>query len=126
MYFGGERYVDLGLGSHRVKCRVHRDFRCVFETLQEAKMIILSFPSAVIFVTCIHASYVMVFWFLRLIVVAEKNVVYKRFPIPLINRLEKHFLNISTLLSPLQLKLTRLLDEWADEFISPLNCENEE
>lgn len=26
-----------------------------FETLQEAKMIILSFPSAVIFVTCIHA-----------------------------------------------------------------------
>ena len=21
--FGGERYVDLGLGTHRVKCRVH-------------------------------------------------------------------------------------------------------
>ncbi|XP_062573652.1 E3 ubiquitin-protein ligase rnf213-alpha-like, partial [Saccostrea cucullata] len=60
VYFGGERYVDLGLGSHRVKCRVHKDF--------------------------------------RLIVVAEKDTVYRQFPIPLINRLEKHFLNISTLL----------------------------
>ncbi len=27
VYFGDQRYVDLGLGSHRVKCRVHRDFR---------------------------------------------------------------------------------------------------
>jgi hypothetical protein len=25
--FGGERYVDLGLGTHRVKCRVHKKFR---------------------------------------------------------------------------------------------------
>ena len=25
--FGGEKYVDLGLGNHRVKCRVHEDFR---------------------------------------------------------------------------------------------------
>ena len=25
--FGGQRYVDLGLGTHRVKCRVHNDFR---------------------------------------------------------------------------------------------------
>ncbi|CAG2186352.1 RNF213 [Mytilus edulis] len=61
---GGERYVDLGLGSHRVKCRVHRKF--------------------------------------RLIVVAEKQVVYKKFPILhwLINQacLEKHFLSMKTLL----------------------------
>ena len=27
VYFGGERYVDLGLGTHRVKCPVHKDFR---------------------------------------------------------------------------------------------------
>lgn len=27
VYFGGERYVDLGLGTHRVKCRVHKNFR---------------------------------------------------------------------------------------------------
>ena len=25
--FGGEKYVDLGLGNNRVKCRVHKDFR---------------------------------------------------------------------------------------------------
>ena len=24
---GGQKYVDLGLGSHRVKCRVDPDFR---------------------------------------------------------------------------------------------------
>lgn len=44
--FGGEKYVDLGLGNNRVKCRVHKDF--------------------------------------RLIVIAEKDVVYNKFPIPLI------------------------------------------
>jgi len=27
VYFGGERYVDLGLGTHRVKCPVHKNFR---------------------------------------------------------------------------------------------------
>ncbi|XP_061169142.1 E3 ubiquitin-protein ligase RNF213-like [Saccostrea echinata] len=82
VYLGGERYVDLGLGSHRVKCRVHKNF--------------------------------------RLIVVAEKDVVYKKFPIPLINRLEKHFLNISTMLSPFQMKLTSHLEQWIDDFVTPL------
>jgi hypothetical protein len=27
VYFGGDRYVDLGLGTHRVKCTVHKNFR---------------------------------------------------------------------------------------------------
>ncbi len=27
MYYGGVRYVDLGLQTHRVKCRVHNDFK---------------------------------------------------------------------------------------------------
>ena len=27
IYFGGQKYVDLGLGSHRVKCRVSDEFR---------------------------------------------------------------------------------------------------
>ncbi|XP_061169263.1 E3 ubiquitin-protein ligase RNF213-like isoform X1 [Saccostrea echinata] len=79
VYFGGERYVDLGLGTHRVKCRVHKNF--------------------------------------RLIVVAEKEVVYSKFPIPLINRLEKHFLNISTMLSPVQVGLAQKLEKWAEQFI---------
>ncbi|VDI80191.1 Hypothetical predicted protein, partial [Mytilus galloprovincialis] len=76
--FGGERYVDLGLGTHRVKCRVHKQF--------------------------------------RLIVVAEKQIVYDKFPIPLINRLEKHFLSLKTMLTPSHLQLTVKLQEWALQF----------
>ncbi|XP_071172243.1 E3 ubiquitin-protein ligase RNF213-like [Mytilus edulis] len=76
--FGGERYVDLGLGTHRVKCRVHKKF--------------------------------------RLIVVAEKQIVYDKFPIPLINRLEKHFLSLKTMLTSAQLQLTLKLQEWAHTF----------
>ena len=76
--FGGERYVDLGLGTHRVKCRVHKKF--------------------------------------RLIVVAEKQIVYNKFPIPLINRLEKHFLSLKTMLTPGQLELTEKLHKWAQDF----------
>ncbi len=29
MYYGGVRYVDLGLQTHRVKCRVHENFKSV-------------------------------------------------------------------------------------------------
>ncbi|XP_060751752.1 E3 ubiquitin-protein ligase rnf213-beta isoform X2 [Tachysurus vachellii] len=35
VYFSGQQYVDLGLGSHRVKCRVHKDFRLVVIEDQE-------------------------------------------------------------------------------------------
>jgi hypothetical protein len=61
--FAGQKFVDLGLGTHRIKCSVHESF--------------------------------------RLIIIAEKAAVYdsKRFPIPLLNRLEKHFLNSSTMLN---------------------------
>lgn len=55
----------------------------------------------------------------RLIVVAEKQVVYKKFPIPLINRLEKHFLSMKTLLSSKQIDLSKRLQAWANKF-----CEN--
>ncbi|KAL3881517.1 hypothetical protein ACJMK2_027949 [Sinanodonta woodiana] len=78
VYFGGERYVDLGLGTHRVKCRVHKNF--------------------------------------RLIVVAEKDVVYKKFPIPLINRLEKHYLTANTVLTRDQSELAEELQKWAEDF----------
>ncbi|XP_071956942.1 E3 ubiquitin-protein ligase rnf213-alpha-like [Antedon mediterranea] len=80
VYFGGQRYVDLGLGTHRVKCRVHNSF--------------------------------------RLIVVADKEVVRTQFPIPLINRLEKHFLAMSTMLSEEQLQLVKRLEDWIDCFIT--------
>ncbi|XP_071951998.1 E3 ubiquitin-protein ligase rnf213-alpha-like [Antedon mediterranea] len=80
VYFGGQRYVDLGLGTHRVKCRVHDSF--------------------------------------RLIVVADKEVVRTRFPIPLINRLEKHFLAMTTMLSEEQLQVVKRLEDWVESFIA--------
>ncbi|KAK2553290.1 E3 ubiquitin-protein ligase rnf213-alpha [Acropora cervicornis] len=78
VYLGGQKYVDLGLGTHRVKCRVHDDF--------------------------------------KLIVIAEKEVVYNTFPIPLINRLEKHFLVTSTSLRADQMELVEKLKTWANAF----------
>lgn len=77
---GGQKYVDLGLGTHRVKCRVHKDF--------------------------------------RLIVIEEKEVVYKQFPIPLINRLEKHYLDINTVLKNEQKQLVKQLEKWVVDFIT--------
>ncbi|XP_033105070.1 E3 ubiquitin-protein ligase RNF213-like [Anneissia japonica] len=78
VYFGGQRYVDLGLGNHRVKCRVHESF--------------------------------------RLIVVADKEVVHERFPIPLINRLEKHFLAMTTMLNEEQQMVVKQLEDWVTLF----------
>ncbi|KAK1330749.1 hypothetical protein QTO34_008687 [Cnephaeus nilssonii] len=79
VYLGGQKYVDLGLGTHRVKCRVHPDF--------------------------------------RLIVIEEKDVVCEHFPIPLINRLEKHYLDLNTVLEPWQRRLVEELQGWVDQFI---------
>ncbi|KAF4797459.1 E3 ubiquitin-protein ligase RNF213 [Turdus rufiventris] len=78
VYLAGQKYVDLGLGTHRVKCRVHPKF--------------------------------------RLIVIEEKDVVYKHFPIPLINRLEKHYLDISTVLDPGQREAVQELQRWVQQF----------
>ncbi|XP_076843194.1 E3 ubiquitin-protein ligase rnf213-alpha isoform X2 [Brachyhypopomus gauderio] len=78
---GGQKYVDLGLGTHRVKCRVHKNF--------------------------------------KLIVIEEKEVVYKQFPIPLINRLEKHFLDINTVLKSEQNEFVKELKNWVKQFITP-------
>lgn len=54
----------------------------------------------------------------RLIVIAEKDTVYKKFPIPLINRLEKHFLVLSTSLTNPQEKLVKTLQGWVQNFSS--------
>ncbi|XP_072299402.1 E3 ubiquitin-protein ligase rnf213-alpha-like [Eucyclogobius newberryi] len=80
VFLGGQKYVDLGLGTHRVKCRVHKDF--------------------------------------RLIVIEEREIVYKQFPIPLINRLEKHFLDIHTVLKAEQKTIVKELEEWVKLFVS--------
>ncbi|KAK7926035.1 hypothetical protein WMY93_008345 [Mugilogobius chulae] len=80
VYLGGQKYVDLGLGTHRVKCRVHKDF--------------------------------------RLIVIEEREVVYQQFPIPLINRLEKHFLDIHTVLKTEHKTIVKELEKWVEQFVS--------
>ncbi|XP_066547032.1 E3 ubiquitin-protein ligase rnf213-alpha [Amia ocellicauda] len=77
---GGNYYVDLGLGSHRVKCRVKENF--------------------------------------RLIVIEEKQVVHKQFPTPLLNRLEKHCLEIKSVLSETSKSLCNKLLKWVESFIS--------
>ncbi|XP_069786067.1 E3 ubiquitin-protein ligase rnf213-alpha isoform X2 [Narcine bancroftii] len=78
VYLGGQKYVDLGLGTHRVKCRVHSNF--------------------------------------RLMVIEEKEVVYREFPIPLINRLEKHYLDINTVLNKDQRQIVTCLEKWVKSF----------
>ena len=78
VYHGGQRFVDLGLGNHRVKCQVHKEF--------------------------------------RLILVAECDVVYRDFPIPLINRMEKQFLSMESVLSPEQQVVVQRVNAWARQF----------
>ncbi|CAM4686184.1 unnamed protein product [Lepidochelys kempii] len=82
---GGNYYVDLGLGTHRVKCRVKEEF--------------------------------------RLIVIEEKNVVYTQFPTPLLNRLEKHCLEMNTILHWQQKDLRMELDKWAKLFVTIKNTD---
>ncbi|VTJ90537.1 Hypothetical predicted protein, partial [Marmota monax] len=60
IYFGDQKYEDLGLCTHHVKCQVHLDF--------------------------------------HLLVIKEKNMVYNQFPMPLINQLEKKYLDLSSVL----------------------------
>lgn len=69
---GGSNYVDIGLGAHRVKCKVKDEF--------------------------------------QLIVIEEKSVVYSQFPSPLLSRLEKHCLEMSTILSEDERKMLVDLD----------------
>ncbi|XP_033105076.1 E3 ubiquitin-protein ligase rnf213-alpha-like [Anneissia japonica] len=52
----------------------------------------------------------------RLIIVADKEVVHERFPIPLINRLEKHFLAMTTMLNEDQLRVVKQLEDWVTLF----------
>ncbi|CAD5126001.1 DgyrCDS14181 [Dimorphilus gyrociliatus] len=81
-YFGGQRFVDIGLGNNRIKAQVHKNF--------------------------------------RLIVVAEVEDV-KRFPTPLLNRLEKHCLTVYTLLHNEQKIIVESLEEWTSLFLKATN-----
>ena len=47
---------------------------------------------------------------------AKKDVVYNKFPIPLINRMEKHFLEMSSGLTEPQKHVTKKLKDWIEDF----------
>ncbi|XP_043958780.1 E3 ubiquitin-protein ligase rnf213-beta isoform X1 [Gambusia affinis] len=83
VYLSKQQYVDLGLGSHRVKCRVHTNF--------------------------------------RLVVVEDQKKVYEHFPVPLINRLEKHRVDRSTDLEAWQHRVLHKLREWVKAFSGEAN-----
>ena len=77
VYYGGRRYVDLGLGSNRVKCSVSEKFR---------------------------------------LIMIEEEKVAKKFPIPLLNRLEKHFLGMDSILNPSLVEIKQQLSENLEKF----------
>ena len=53
----------------------------------------------------------------RLVVVAEYTLAYETFPIPLLNRFEKHFIATSTVLTKRQARITNNLNVWAKIFV---------
>ena len=52
----------------------------------------------------------------RLILIAEKLKVYQQFPIPLINRMEKHLVYTENVLSTDQKRLASKLSDWTEKF----------
>ncbi len=52
----------------------------------------------------------------RLILIAEKDTVYEKFPTPLINRLEKHFVLTSSVLEEWQSNILEDFDTWIQDF----------
>ena len=55
----------------------------------------------------------------RLVVIADKKKVHEQFPIPLINRLEKHYVSATSLLNDNQKCLTNQLQRWSEKFVTP-------
>ena len=50
--------------------------------------------------------------------IAEKNTVYEKFPTPLINRLEKHFVLTSSVLTEEQQDVLHHFQDWIKQFSS--------
>ena len=55
----------------------------------------------------------------RLVVIADKKRALSQFPIPLINRLEKHYMSAMTLLDPSQRLVRERLEDWLLSFVNP-------
>lgn len=54
----------------------------------------------------------------RLVLIAERKRVYQEFPTPLINRLEKHFVDATTVLQAWQKDVCNQLDKWLTTFLN--------
>ena len=52
----------------------------------------------------------------RLILIAEKMKVYQQFPIPLINRMEKHFVFTENVLTRAQIQISTEISDWISKF----------
>jgi len=52
----------------------------------------------------------------RLILIAEKMKVYQQFPIPLINRMEKHFVFTENVLTRTQMQIVAEISDWIKKF----------
>lgn len=50
--------------------------------------------------------------------IADKKKVLSEFPIPLINRLEKHYVSASTMISDDQKRVRDSLETWMQDFIT--------
>ena len=61
----------------------------------------------------------------RLILIAEKEKVYNEFPTPLINRLEKHYVVTSTILTEEQKKMETDLRKWIDIFCNEMKTKEQ-
>ena len=77
IYFGEKRFVELGLGSQRVKCAVAANFR---------------------------------------LIIIEEEKTAKAFPIPLLNRLEKHFVETHSILNSKEMQIKEMLREKLQNF----------
>ena len=92
---GRHRYVDLGLRTHRMKCSVHEDFKY-------SQIFVIDYFDKIF----------------RLILIAEKKKVNQDFPTPLVNRLEKHFINNETVLEGWQKAIVDDIEKWLTSFVT--------
>ena len=61
----------------------------------------------------------------RLILIAEKKKVHQDFPTPLVNRLEKHFINNETVLEDWQKTVVDDIEKWITSFMTDNDRYNE-
>lgn len=54
----------------------------------------------------------------RLVLIGEKKKVFEDFPTPLVNRLEKHFINNETLLEDWQIIVVSDIEKWLNNFMN--------